>query len=164
VANESHCVQNLGIGLVIGATSALITDAVLRNALAAAQSPTGSSLTPWWVVGHVSERAVWVVLGLLVWVLAPVIVRFAGEVRPASDEASRTKAFTAVGHLMLVLPPLWAGATLLVFAAQVTLAGNWSLDIHTLTSSSLYRNLLLGYLPWAGGGLVLLAVSRHAGG
>lgn len=151
--------RRLAAALAVGATAALVIDLLLRNALSAAQSPVASSLTPWWVVGRVSERGVWVVFAVLVWSIAGLI----GRTRPrrTGDAIAPAAAFGVTGRLMLILPPLWALATLFVSIVQITLAGDWGIDGEMFVSISLYNSLLLGYLPWAGSGVILLVLSRH---
>lgn len=59
-------VRNPALALVIGTVMALLVDAALQIALAAVQSPGVDSLAPWWVIGRVVERSVWVAAALLI--------------------------------------------------------------------------------------------------
>jgi hypothetical protein len=154
-------IRNIAAAFAVGALAALVIDAVLRNALAAAESPGVSSMTPWWVIGRVFERSVWVVVALLLWGAAAFVSPLVGRSEAVHD-VSRAAALDVVGRVLIVAPLFWALATWLVLAARITLAGSWSLDGQMFASTSYYTNVLLRYLPWAGGGAVLLALSRHA--
>jgi hypothetical protein len=154
--------RNLASALAIGATAALVLDVILGNALAAAQSPGVSSMTPWWIVGHVAERSVWIAAACLLWVSAPLTAPIAARLWPADFVVTRAAALDALGRLMIATPLLWLSATLLILALRISLAGNWELDGAMFTSAAFYNSVLLGYLPWAGGGIVLLTLGRHA--
>jgi hypothetical protein len=155
-------IRHFAVAFAIGALAALVFDAILRNALAAAQSPGVSSLTPWWVVGQVAERSVWVVAALVLWLCAPLMGRVAARIWPLGDHVAPGAALDAVGRLMIALPLIWILATLLILAVRITLAGDWELDGEMFVSASFYNNVLLGYLPWAAGGTVLMTLSRHS--
>ena len=154
-------VRHLSRALAVGAVAALVIDAVLRNALAAVQSPGVSSTTPWWITGRVSDRAVWIVVALLAWLAARTLARATMRLYPADHVVSRSAALDVVGGLMITAPLLWALASLLVLAARITLAGNWELDGPVLLTPSYYNNVVLGYLPWVGSGSILLMLGRH---
>jgi hypothetical protein len=158
-----HSIRRLAAAFAIGAVSALIIDAALRNALAAAQSPGASSLTPWWVVGQIAERSVWVVAALVVWLCAPLMRRVAARIWPMGDHITRRAALEAVGRVIMVMPLIWLAATVLILGLRITLAGSWELDGGMFLSMTFYNNVLLSYVPWAAGGIVLLTLSRHAG-
>jgi hypothetical protein len=155
-------IRQLAAAFAVGAIEALVFDASLRNALAAAQSPGVSSLTPWWVVGQVAERSVWVVAAVVLWLCAPLMTRIATRLSPMGNHVTSSAALEAVGRLMMAMPLIWLAATLLILALRITFAGNWELDGGMFLAASFYNNLLLEYLPWAAGGIVLIALSRHA--
>jgi hypothetical protein len=155
-------IRRLASALAIGTTAALVFDAVLRNALAAAQSPGVSSLTPWWDVGRVLERSVWIVVAILIWLSAGTMAGAAARLWAAGHLVTRSAALDVVGRLMIALPLFWVFATWIVLAARITVAGSWDLDGQMFASTSYYNNVLLGYLPWAAGGVILIALSRHA--
>jgi hypothetical protein len=160
--NQQHGVRNVARALAIGAVVALVVDVVFRNALEAAQSPGASSLTPWWAVGRVFERAVWVVLALLLWASAAAVARATREACGSDHGVPRAAAFAVVGRLMIVLPLLWLLATWLVTAFRITVAGDWEIDGYMFRTASYYNSVVLGYVPWAAGGIVLRALRRHA--
>jgi hypothetical protein len=155
-------VRHLSRALAIGALAALVIDALLRNALAAVQSPGVSSMTPWWITGRVSDRAVWVVAALLMWLTARTLAPVTKRLWPVDHLVTRSAAFDVVGGSMIIVPLVWMLASLLVLAARITLAGSWELDGPVLLMASYYNNVVLGYLPWAGSGSLLLMLGRHA--
>jgi hypothetical protein len=155
-------VRNIAVALGTGAVAALVIDVLLRNALAAAQSPGASSMTPWWVVGRVLERSVWVVVALLLYSLAGAMARAAERTWPPGHVVSRAAAFDLVARLMIAAPLFWIVATFLVLAGRITLAGTWDVDGQMFATTSFYNNMVLGYLPWMGAGAILIALSRHA--
>ena len=147
---------------VIGAVTALLVDAALQNAIAAAQSPGVGSLAPWWVIGHIVERSVWVAAALLAWLASPTLSRALSGLLPRDHAIGRADALQVVGRSMMSVPLVWLAATWLVLAVKMTLVGSWGTEGRVFISSYYYSVVLLGYAPWAGGGITLLALSRHA--
>lgn len=162
VTTNVQSVRNIARALGAGAVAALVIDVLLRNALTAAQSPGASSMTPWWDVGRVLERSVWVVVAILLYSFAGMMARAAGRIWPPGHVVSRAAAFDLVARLMIAAPLFWVIASSLVLAGKITLAGTWDIDGQMFASSAFYSNVALGYLPWIGGGMILLALSRHA--
>jgi hypothetical protein len=154
-------VRALAMAFGVGALIALFVDAALRNALAAIKSPGVSSHTPWWVVGLVIERSVWIAAALFAWLLAPVASRITSRLWRAGHVVSRSAALDVVGRAMVGLPLLWLLATWFVLAAKVTLDGGWSSEGRVFLSVDYYANILLAYTPWAAGGVTLLTLRRH---
>jgi hypothetical protein len=159
--SERQSIRNLAIALGVGAVAALLVDAALQNALAAVRSPGRSSLTPWWVVGRVMERSTWIAAALLVWVFAPALSGIASKVWPADHVVGRVAALDGVGRAMIAMPLFWLLATWLVWAVKMTLAGSWASEGRVFMAGNYYFNVLLGYTPWASGGITLLALRRH---
>ena len=149
------------MALGLGALVALVIDAALQNALDAVRSPGVGSLTPWWVIGRVAERSVWIAFALIVWLLAPALSRMIASVPPADQIVSRVSAFDAVGRSMIALPLMWLLATWLVLALRITLTGSWSDEGAIFATSGYYYNVTLGWAPWAAGGAALLMLRRH---
>jgi hypothetical protein len=118
-------------------------------------------MTPWWIVGRLLERSVWVVAALLLWASAGFMTRAAARLWPSLHPLPRINAFDVVGRLMIAVPLLWVLASWLVLAGRITLAGTWDVDGEMFTTMALYNSTALGYLPWAGGGVMLLALSQH---
>jgi hypothetical protein len=154
-------VRHVTSAFVIGAVMALLVDAALQNAIAAAQSPGGGSLAPWWVNGRVVERGVWVAAALLAWLASPTLSRALSVLWPLDHHVGRADAFQVVGRSMISVPLVWLAATWLVLAVKMTLVGSWGTEGRVFVSSYYYSAVLLGYAPWAGGGITLLALSRH---
>ena len=153
--------RNIAMAFGIGALVALLVDAALQNALEVVRSPGVASMTPWWVIGHVFERSVWLGMALLVWLLAPRLAPD-GSTSPVDRVVTRAAAADAVGRAMIVVPILWALATWLVLALKLTIEGTWDGDGRTLLSGYYYYNVLMAYVPWAAGGITLLSLRRHA--
>jgi hypothetical protein len=154
-------IRQLALALFVGAVVALAIDGALQNSLAAVQSPGAASATPWWVIGRVLERGVWVVTALLVWSLAPQLSRIASVAWPADHTVRRAEALDIVGRLMIVVPLVWLLAIWVVSAVRMALMSSWESEGSVFVSGDYYYNVLLGYVPWAGGGMTLLALSRH---
>jgi hypothetical protein len=155
-------VRNLTFAFVIGAVMTLVVDAALQNAIAAVQSPGVDSLAPWWVLGRIVERSVWVAAALLAWLASPTLSRALSDVWPRDHHLGRATAFQLVGRVMVSVPLVWLAATWLVLAVKMALVGSWGTEGRVFISSYYYSTVLLGYAPWAGGGIALLALSRHA--
>jgi hypothetical protein len=154
--------RHLARALLLGTTVALLFDVALQNALAAAQTPGTGSLTPWWVVGRVFERGVWVVFALLCWAAVPTVLPAARRLWPATHTVSPGSACDVIGRVMFVAPLIWLAASVLILALRITLQGDWALDGSIFRTAAFYNNVLLDYLPWAVGGYVLIVVGRHA--
>ena len=155
-------VRNVTLAFVVGAVMALLVDAALQNAIATVQSPGVDSLAPWWVVGRIVERSVWVAVALLMWLASPPLSRLVSDMLPRDHHVGRAAAFQFVGRVMIGAPLVWLAATWLVLAVKMTLVGSWGTEGRLFISSYYYSAVLLGYAPWAGGGILLLALSRHA--
>lgn len=83
----------------------------LQNATAAVQSPGAGSLAPWWIVGRVMERSVWVVAALLRWLATPALSRIVSDLLPHDHHLGRQAAFRVVGRIMIGAPLVWLAAT-----------------------------------------------------
>jgi hypothetical protein len=153
-------IRNLALALGIGALVALVIDAALQNALDAVRSPGVESMTPWWVIGRVTERSLWVAFALLAWLLAAALARMA-SIWSGDHSVSRDAAFEAVGRSMIAVPLVWLLATWLVIALRITLVGEWGNEGTFFLTSGYYYNVALGYAPWAAGGIVVLMLRRH---
>jgi hypothetical protein len=154
-------IRDMTSAFVIGTVMALLVDAALQNALAAVQSPGVDVLAPWWVIGRIVERSVWVAAALLAWFASPALSRALSDLLPR-HHLGRAGAFQCVGRLMICVPLVWLAATWLVLAVKMTLVNSWGTEGRVFISSYYYSVVLLGYAPWAGAGLALLALSRHA--
>jgi hypothetical protein len=154
-------IRNLALALAVGALVALVVDVALQNALDAVRSPGARSMTPWWVVGRVAERSLWLVFALLTWLLATALARIAVSAWPGDHGVDRVAAFDIIGQSMIVFPVVWLLATWLVVILRITLTGSWAQDGAIFFTSAYYYNVALGYVPWAAGGLALLMFKRH---
>jgi hypothetical protein len=161
LTNERRSIRNLATAFGVGAVAALLVDAALQNALVAVRSPGASSMTPWWVVGRVTERSIWIAAALLVWVLAPALSANAYKAWLADRPIGRAAALHLVGHAMIGVPLIWLFATWFVWAMKMTLMGSWGSEGRAFVAGYYYYNVLLAYTPWAAGGVTLLALRRH---
>jgi hypothetical protein len=143
----------------VGAVAALFIDAALQNALAAVRSPGAASITPWWVIGRVLERSVWVAFAAIAWLVAP--AHIAASIWPAAHAVGRAAAFDAVGRAMIAVPLVWLLALWLVSAVRLTLTGSWAPEGGWLLSNDYVYNVLVACTPWLGGGVTLLTLKRH---
>jgi hypothetical protein len=137
---------------------ALVADALL-GALTGVVSgvAAGGAAPPWWVAGHLPERARWVVFATLLVPLARRAV--AGDDAVAHPTASG--AWRAVGLAALLVPLLWIVAQWGVQAALITAGGQWEIDGLVFVSPDYYRRLFAGYVPWLLGGAAALVAGRH---
>jgi hypothetical protein len=149
--------RSLTVAALAGATAALLADVLLQAALTAVRiDASGWS----WLPATVLDRGRWVVVAALLWLARP---RGSSGGRDGTHAAmTRATAFEIVGRAMLAVPLLWLAATLLMRAIRVTLERGWPYEGRVFTSSDFYAGLIVGYAPWALGGLLLLALSRHA--
>lgn len=157
----AQSIRNVAMALGLGALAALLVDAALQNALAAVRSPGLSTTTPWWMIGRVMERAPWLVAALFLWLAARPLARAVAAAWPSDHVINRADALAVVGRALIAAPLLWLAATWVVWAVKVTLLGSWGSEGRIFLAGYFYTNVLMAYTPWAAGGVVLLAVSRH---
>jgi hypothetical protein len=152
--------RHLANAALAGAVLALASDLLLQGALALVR--VGGSGTSWLFV-TLMERGRWVMAAALVAAAAP---RLASLVWPdtgtaTDDVVNRSVALRAIAVAMLTLPVIWALATILLRAAGITFAGDWSVDGRLFLSEYFYSSLLIGYAPWAMAAAALIAIAAH---
>jgi hypothetical protein len=150
--------------------AALVADAALQLALSGVSVSRYGSGAPWWITAHVVERGRWVAFAVLLWWVAPWVVRPAADrttlatPSPQSADTSdreRPDAWRHVGVSAITVPLLWVAATWMVSVVRFTLLGSWSTDGRVFVSSDYYRAILVDYAPWLMAGLSVLAARRH---
>jgi hypothetical protein len=148
--------ERLAAAFVTGATLVLLIDAAMHLALGVAIE----TAPPWQAV--VAPRAVWVVFGGLLWLLAP---RVLTPQSPAlSSSLTRAAAYRLVGIGMIGVPVVWLAAGWIVFASRITARASWAIEGRILLDPAYYSNVLLGVAPWLLAGAALLAAARHLEG
>ncbi len=143
--------------LVATLVVALLADALLGVLTGAVSSVGGDPGAPWWITGHVVERARWVVFGLLLLAVAR-----ATPLRTLVDGPITTAAaWRLVGGLAVAVPLLWLAAFWLVQATIFTVFDRWEIDGQAYLAADYYRRVFAGYAPWLLGGIACLVASRH---
>lgn len=116
----------------------------------------GGPGTPWWVAGHVLERAQWILFAA-----ALVMLARRGDDGSACGPGVRTGAWRATGLAVAILPVLWTLAGVAIQLALVTAAGRWAIDGQMYLAPDFYRRLLVVHVPWILAGATTVVVSRH---
>ena len=114
---------------------------------------------PWWVVTNLMGWSSWFVLGIFVWLLAPVLA-FGATVAAGSDQhptATYRELMGVAGFAVFAFPILSFAASLLVMAIKVSLVQSWATEGTVFWASYYYRNVFRMYLPWflVGGGMIV---------
>jgi hypothetical protein len=130
--------------------------ALLQSVLATFGSR--ASTMPWWFVTGLMGWSKWFVLGVFIWLSAPVLA-FGATLAAGSEERSTAtyrELMGVVGFAVFVFPILSFAATLVVTAAKVSLVQSWATEGTVFGASYYYRNVFRMYLPWflLGGGMI----------
>lgn len=136
---------------------ALVADGLLGLLTGAVASMGGGSEAPWWITGHVAERARWLAFGLLV-LGALRVPPLAPRLDPPPTAAA---AWRLVGVLAVTVPLLWLAALWIVQAALFTAFDRWDVDGQAYLAGDYYRRVVAGYAPWLLAGVACLVASRH---
>ncbi len=139
-------VRHTAAAVTTGAFLALLFDAVLQL-LAGAIRVTGG-VRPLWYAG-VAEHSVWIALGLILWLAAPLLGEWIDDVVPGAQVSRRT-VWELVGLGLLALPPCYLLAQWIVIATQFSISGTWHAAGGTFLSSAYYGAVLLSITPMAG--------------
>ena len=140
-----------------GATIAMATQVVLQ-VLTASIRVTAPVGRPWWA-GAV-ERSVWIALGLVMWLSAPLLGEWIDDLAPGA-RVTRRAAWGLVGVMMMTLPVGHLLATWIALAMQLSVTGTWASDGGILLSGAYYGTVLLSLTPWMAAGAILRAWARH---
>ena len=113
---------------------------------------------PWWVVTGLMGWSKWFVLGIVVWLSAPVLA-FGATLAAGSEKratATYRELMGVVGFALIAFPILSFAATLFVTAIKVSLVQSWATEGTVFWASYYYRNVFRMYLPWflVGGGMI----------
>ena len=139
---------------VLGYVASALFEFVLAN------FGSRASMMPWWVATALMGWSKWFVLGLFVWLAAPVLA-FAATLAAGSEgpaTATYRELIGVVGFAVFAFPILSFAATLVVTAIKVSLVQSWATEGTVFWSSYYYRNVLRMYLPWfvMGGGMIAM--------
>jgi hypothetical protein len=121
---------------------------------------------PWWVMTGLMGWSRVFVLGILVWLSAPMLAF--GATRAAGSENRATASYReltgVVGFALFAFPFLSFAATLFVTAIKVSIVHSWATEGTVFAASSYYRNVFRMYLPWFLVGGAMIAAPRFIGG
>jgi hypothetical protein len=145
--------------LAIVATVAItIAVDLLLQFLTASMRLTGGIRPPWWA--RAAAESVWIVAGIILWMAAPLIATALEEFVPDA-RVSRRVTWALVGTALIVVPPVWIVAELMVLAIQLTLSGTWGSEARIFVSGAYYGTVLLTLTPWVAAGVILRAWAAH---
>jgi hypothetical protein len=156
VRTTSPAIKTLAVRIMALSVLGYAAWALLQSVLATFGSR--ASMMPWWVVTGLMEWSKWFVLGVFVWLSAPVLA-FGATLAAGSEEratATYRELIGVVGFAVFAFPILSFAATLVVTAIKVSLVQSWATEGTAFWASYYYRNVLRLYLPWfvVGGGMI----------
>jgi hypothetical protein len=164
VRTTSPAIRSLAIRIMALSVLGHAAWAMFQSVLATFGSST--STMPWWVVTGVMGWSKWFVLGIFVWLSAPVLA--IGATLAASSEQRSTATYRelmgVVGFAVFAFPILSFAATLVVTAIKVSLVQSWATEGTVFWASYYYGNVSRMYLPWFVVGAGLIGVRRLTGG
>jgi hypothetical protein len=148
--------RTLGVRIMALSILGYAAWALLQSVLATFGSR--ASTMPWWFVTGLMGWSKWFVLGVFIWLSAPVLA-FGATLAAGSEERSTAtyrELMGVVGFAVFVFPILSFAATLVVTAAKVSLVQSWATEGTVFGASYYYRNVFRMYLPWflLGGGMI----------
>jgi hypothetical protein len=156
VRTTSPAIRNLAVRImalsVLGYAAWTLFQAVLATV------GSSASTMPWWFVTDLMGWSKWFVLGVFVWLSAPVLA-FAATLAAGSEERSTAtyrELMGVAGFAVFAFPILSFAATLLVTAIKVSLVQSWATEGTVFWAPYYYRNVFRMYLPWflVGGGMI----------
>lgn len=150
-------IRQLTRATVTGALAALVADLLLQFALSMVRVDGSSGQ---WFIPTLLERGRWVVAAGLLWFGAPLM---SPDTLDEPRGAGSPLWLDVVGRAMIALPVIWLSATVIVRAMRLTVEGSWPYEGRVFLTSDFYASAIVGYAPWALGGLAVLALARHAG-
>jgi hypothetical protein len=150
-------VRHIAAAFTAGAVIALVLDAALQF-LTGTMRITGGVRPPWYA--RVAGNGVWIALGLVLWLGAPLLGEWIDDVVPRAQVSRRT-LWQLVGLAMLTLPPAHLLAQWIVLAMQLTSAGTWNSEGGIFVSSAYYGAVLLLITPWMAAGAIVRGWAHH---
>lgn len=150
-------IRHFSAAFATGATIALVTQ-VLLQALTSSIRVTAPMRPPWWAAAV--ENSVWIALGLVMWLSAPLLGEWIDDLAPGAVVPRRT-AWGLVGLMMMTLPVGHLLGTWIVLAMQLSVPGPWASEGGIFLSGAYYGTVLLSLTPWMAAGAILRAWARH---
>ena len=156
VRTTSQAIKTLAVRIMVLSVLGYAAWALLQSVLATFGSR--ASTMPWWVVTGLMGWSKWFVLGVFVWLSAPVLA-FGATLAAGSEEratATYRDLIGIVGFALFAFPILSFAATLVVTAIRVSLGQSWATEGTVFRASYYYHNVFRMYLPWllVGGGMI----------
>jgi hypothetical protein len=157
VRTTSPAIRSLAVRIMALSVLGYAAWALLQSVLTTFGSR--ASTMPWWVVTGLMGWSNWLVLGMFVWLSAPVLA-FGATLAAGSEErstASYRELMGVAGFAAFAFPILFFAATLLVTAIKVSLVQSWATEGTVFWASYYYRNVFRMNLPWflVGGGMIV---------
>ncbi len=150
-------IRHAATAFTTGAVIALAIDAFLHF-LTGAIRLSGGMTPPWYA--RIAENSVWIALGLVLWLAAPLLGEWVDHVVPNAHLSKRT-AWDLVGIGLLTLPLGHVLGQWIVLAMQLTVAGEWGSEGGIFLSGAYYGAVLLAITPWMAAGSVVRAWAHH---
>lgn len=156
VRTTSSAIRSLAVRIMALSVLGYAAWALLQSLLTTFGSR--ASTMPCWVVTGLMGWSIWLVLGMFVWLSAPVLA-FGATLAAGSEERSTAtyrELMGVAGFAMFAFPILSFAATLLVTAIKVSLVQSWATEGTVFWASYYYRNVFRMSLPWflVGGGMI----------
>jgi hypothetical protein len=156
IRTTSPAIRTLAVGIMALSVLGYAAWALFQAVWATVGS--SASTMPWWVVTGLMRWSKWFVLGIFVWLSAPVLA-FGATLAAGSEERSTAtyrELIGVVGFALFAFPILSFAATLFVTAIKVSLVQSWATEGTVFWASYYYRNVFRMYLPWflVGGGML----------
>jgi hypothetical protein len=158
VRTTSPAIRSLAVRIIALSVFGYAAWALFQAVLVSVGS--SASTMPWWVVTGLMGWSKWFVLGIFVWLSAPLLA-FGASVAAGSRERLTTtygELIGVAGLAVFAFPVLSFAATLLVTAIKVSLVQSWATEGTVFWASYYYRNVFRMYLPWflVGGGMIVV--------
>jgi hypothetical protein len=150
-------IRHTATAFTTGAVIALVVDALLQF-LTGAIRITGGMTPPGYA--RIAENSVWIALGLVLWLAAPLLGEWVDQVVPNARLPKRT-VWDLVGIGLLTLPLGHILGQWIVLAMQLTVAGTWGSEGGIFLSSAYYGVVLLSITPWMAAGAIVRAWAHH---
>jgi hypothetical protein len=164
IRTTTVAIRRLAVRIIAVAVFGYFAWALLQAMMLTVGS-SGSTM-PWWVVTALMGWSKWFVLGILVWLSAPVLAF--GATLATGSEARATATYRelmgVVGFALFAFPILSFAATLFVTAIKVSLVQSWATEGTVFWAPYYYRNVFRMYLPWFLAGGVMIGAPRLLAG
>ena len=164
IFTTASAVRALAMKITLLALLGYAAVAIVHATLSAVTS-SGSPM-PWWVVTNLMHWSQWLVLGLILWLSAPLLA-FCAKAAAGSEEgvtATYGELIGLVGFGVLAFPILSFAARLEVTAIKVSLVRSWATEGNVFFMANYYRNVFTADLPWFLASGAMICARRLIGG